>query len=220
MEIKRVEELMDIEPITSKADLARFLKVSPQSLSNWFSRDNIPEKYAPLLAFHFSKKVGKTITEGFLLGSKKNEYASKPVPVISNASCGNSHINTLQDELYCYINEEKWNKDLYCVIANGDSMYPFIHNGAEVIVDPSIEPKNGDPVYYKIDEESAVKILVIDKDAHIMQLVPINPSESFKTKTIRLDDEETLSRLQLHSVYKINNPDGFNRAAILKMIGR
>ncbi len=221
MEIKRVEELMNIEPVTSKADLARFLNVSAQSLSNWFSRNNIPEKYAPLLAFHFSKKVGRTITEGFLLGSRNNENTTKPVPVMGTASCGNCDINILQDDsLQVSISETDWNEHLYAVIANGDSMATELYDGDRAIIDPNIKPVSGDIVYYKIDDESAIKVLVIDKDAHIMQFVPYNHSDCFKTKTIRLDDEDTMSRLIYHKVVDTINSKRNNRAARLKMIGR
>lgn len=221
MEIKRVEELMNIEPITSKADLARFLNVTAQTLSNWFSRNNIPEKYATLLAFYFSKKTEKTITEGFFLGSKNIEDSIKFVPIVGTTSCGGAEINYLQEEnKKAIINSEDWKNSLYCVIANGDSMSPVIENNAKVFIDPTAKPIHGEPVYYKIDDESAIKIYILDEEAHIIQLVPINQNENFKTRTIRLDDEETLSRLTLHHVHDVHNPRGFNRSAILKMIGR
>lgn len=221
MEINRVEELMNVEPVTSKADMARFLNVSAQSLSNWFSRDNIPEKYAPLLAFYFSKKTEKTITEGFLLGSKSEEDSTKPVPVIGTASCGSCDINTLQDtSIKVSVAEKDWNEHLYAVIANGDSMATELYDGDKAIIDPNIKPVSGDIVYYKIDDESAIKVLVVDREAHIMQFVPYNHSDCFKTKTIRLDDEDTMNRLICHKVVDTVNSKRNNRAARLKMIGR
>ena len=221
VEIKRVEELMNIEPVTNKADLARFLNVSAQSLSNWFSRNNIPEKYAPLLAFHFSKKTGKNITEGFLLGSKNNEDTTRPVPIIGTASCGSCDINALQDTtLQVSIDETGWNEHLYAVVANGDSMATELYDGDKAIIDPNVKPVSGDIVYYKIDDEAAIKVLVIDEEAYIMQFVPYNHSDCFKTRTIRLDDEDTMSRLTCHKVVDTVNNKRNNRAARLKMIGR
>mgnify|MGYP000302389047 CR=1 FL=1 len=43
----------------------------------------------------------------------------------------------------------------------------------------------------------------IDEDAYIMQFVPYNHSDCFKTRTIRLDDEDTMSRLICHKVVDI-----------------
>ncbi|RXJ89518.1 hypothetical protein CRV01_08565 [Arcobacter sp. CECT 8983] len=53
-----------------------------------------------------------------------------------------------------------------------------------------------------------------------MRSVPINSSDDFKTKIVILDDEDTLSRLTIHKVHRIINPEANNREAILKMIGR
>ena len=53
-----------------------------------------------------------------------------------------------------------------------------------------------------------------------MQFVPYNSSETFKTKTIRLDDEETLAKLTYHKVVSVNKLKFNNRAARLKLIGR
>jgi hypothetical protein len=69
-------------------------------------------------------------------------------------------------------------------------------------------------------DENAIKVLAIDKEAHIMQFVPYNSSETFKTKTIRLDDEETLAKLTYHKVVSVNKLKFNNRAARLKLIGR
>lgn len=140
---------------------------------------------------------------------------------VRTPSCGGLEENHLQEEnKKAYYNGEFWKKSLYCVIANGDSMSPEIDDGDEVIVDPDVKPVTGDMVHYKIDNESAIKVLVIDEDAYIMQFVPYNSSEDFKTKTIRLDDEETIAKLSYHKVVSVNKLKFNNRAARLKMIGR
>lgn len=156
-----------------------------------------------------------------LSGRETTGKSVKFIPIVGTASCGGSEINHLQDDskkaLY---NGEFWKKSLYCVIANGDSMSPEIDDGDEVIIDPGVKCQHGDMVYYKIDAESAIKVLVIDKEAHIMQFVPYNPNEYFKTKTIRLDDEEILNKLTYHKVVSVNKLKFNNRAARLKIINR
>ena len=42
MKFKEFEELMSSQGITSLADIARALDSSPQAVSNWKSRDQVP----------------------------------------------------------------------------------------------------------------------------------------------------------------------------------
>lgn len=155
------------------------------------------------------------------LSGRENEHEVKFVPVTGTASCGGSEINFLQDATKkASYNGDFWKKTLYCVIANGDSMSPEIDDGDEVIIDPDVKCQTGDMVHYKIDNESAIKVLVIEEDAHLIQFIPYNTNELFKIKTIRLDDEETMSKLTYHKVVSVNKLKFNNRAARLKMIGR
>ena len=45
MTFKKLTKLMQIQGISSLADIARALDVSPQSVSNWKARDQVPYKY-------------------------------------------------------------------------------------------------------------------------------------------------------------------------------
>lgn len=165
----------------------------------------------------FAEILGTTVDA--LSGRQELEVSF--VPVIGTASCGGPEINYLQDETRkAYYNREFWKKSLYCLIANGDSMAPEIDDGDEVIIDPDVKCQTGDMVHYKIDGESAIKVLVIDNDAYIVQFVPYNSSDSFKTRTIRLDDEESMAKLTYHKVVSVNKLKFNNRAARLKLIGR
>ncbi len=156
-----------------------------------------------------------------VLAGGENEKPVNFVPVIGTASCGASENNSLQDfSKKAYYNGEFFKQSLYCVIANGDSMAPEIDDGDEVIIDPDIKAITGDMVHYKIDEESAIKVLVIDEDAHIIQFIPYNSNNYFKTRTVRIDDEETMDRLSMHKVVSVNKLKFNNRLARLKMIGR
>lgn len=166
-----------------------------------------------------AKELSVSIDE--LLEGEINETKVCFVPIIGTASCGGSEINYLQDEsIKAPYNGDFWKKSLYCVLACGDSMSPEIDDGDEVIIDPDVPCQHGDMVYYKLDGKSAIKVLAIDKEANIMQFVPYNSSENFKTKTIRLDDDETIERLTYHKVVSVNKLKFNNRAARLKLIGR
>jgi SOS-response transcriptional repressor LexA len=98
-------------------------------------------------------------------------------------------------------------------------MSPEIEDGDEVICDPDVDVQNGDMVHYTIGNEEAIKIYVRDEDAFILQFVPYNQSGTFKTRTIRLDDEEA-NEVKISKVVSVNKLKFNNRAARLKMIGR
>lgn len=165
-----------------------------------------------------SEILGVSIDE---LNGKLTTSSVKMIPITGNASCGAVELNTLQDfSKKASYNGDFWNESLYCVIANGDSMSPEIDNGDEVIIDPNVKPITGDMVLYRLDDEFAIKVLVIDEDAHMMQFVPYNSNPDFKTRTIRMDDEDTMNRLIIHKVVSVNKLMFNNRASRLRMIGR
>jgi len=217
-----VTKLMKEHGIKKQTDLARIIyqkdKIEPKervNLSGYLIGSvNFPDFALERIATHFG------VTIDFLKG-REEEKEVKAVPIVANTSCGACDVSTLQDfNKKSYVSRRNWKKSLYSLIACGDSMSSEINDGDELIVDPEIKPANGDIVHYKIDDESAVKVLVIDNEAHIMQFVPINSTDNFKTKTIRLDDEDTLNRLEVHKVISIIKTKVNNRAARLKMIGR
>lgn len=149
------------------------------------------------------------------------EYDHKSVikiPIIGEASCGLPIINNNQENgKFCNYNGEHYNHNLYCVIACGDSMSPEIEDGDEVICDPTITIQHGDLVHYTINNESAIKLYIEDKEANIIQFVPYNSNDIFKTKTLRLDEEEDVRIAKVVSVNKLKIN---NRSARLKLIGR
>lgn len=194
----------------SQEMLGKLIGVTRNAITNYEKNSNTP-------TYENMKKLSLIL--GVDLSSE--EKIVKFVPVIGTASCGSMESNHLEDtNKKAYYNGEFWKASLYCVIANGDSMSPEIDDGDEVIIDPDVKCQTGDMVYYKIDNESAIKVLVIDSDAHIMQFVPYNSNNYFKTRTIRLDDEETINKLSYHKVVSVNKLKFNNRAARLKMIGR
>ena len=98
-------------------------------------------------------------------------------------------------------------------------MAPEIEDGDEIICNPDIEPKNGDMVHYKLFGESAIKVYFFDEEVNIVQFIPYNPSENFKTKTIRLDDD-IANELKISKVVAVNKLKFNNRLSRLKLIGK
>ncbi len=143
------------------------------------------------------------------------------IPVVGTTSCGSPDINMSYDNSRtCYYNGEYYKESLYCVIANGDSMSPEIEDGDEIVCDPDVKPQHGDIVHYTIGDESAVKVYVEDKEAYIVQFIPYNGNEHFKTKTVRLDDEDTMRELKISKVVAVNKLKFNNRNSRLRLIGR
>lgn len=194
----------------SQEMLGKLIGVTRNAITNYEKNSNTP-------TYENMKKLSLIL--GVDLSSE--EKIVNFVPIIGTASCGNCDINFSQEHhKKAYYNGDSWKKSLYCVIANGDSMSPEIDDGDEVIIDPEIKCQTGDIVHYKIDEESAIKVLVIDEEAHIIQFVPYNSSDCFKTRTIRLDDTLTIERTTYYKVVSVNKLKFNNRAARLKLIGR
>jgi len=215
---KKLDTLLKQNSLTS-VKLSEELKskfgytISKESISKYRKGERTPSPEFINLVLQLTNTDGSVLFDN-------NVRPVKAVPVIGTASCGASNINYLQDENQkVYIMADNWHKDLYSVIACGDSMTPEIENGDIVVIDPLVKPLHGDMVLYSLDGESAIKILVLDKDAYIMQFVPYNITENFKTKTIRLDDEDIINRLICHKVSYIVSTKN-NRLARLKMIGR
>ncbi|OCL99548.1 hypothetical protein AAX29_00589 [Aliarcobacter thereius] len=194
----------------SQEALANLIGVSRNAITNYEKNSNTP-------TYENMKKLSSIL--GVNLGSQ--ETPVKSVPVIASTSCGSAQINCLQDEdIKTFISEDEWHNKLYAVIACGDSMATEIYDGDIAIIDPLPKVQNGDMVYYKIDEESAIKVYFEDEDNYLINFIPFNSNENFKVKTIRKDDKETRDRLICHKVVHVVSSKKNNRAARLKIIGR
>ena len=139
---------------------------------------------------------------------------------IGYVSCGGSIYNAdyVAEGSYCLYGEDDWNPELYCLIATGNSMSPEIDDGDEVICDPTAHIQHGDMVHYELNGESAVKVFIDHKSDGIIQLKPYNQTETFKTRTIRIDDE-AFENIKMNKVVSVNKRHYNNRAARLRMVG-
>ena len=194
----------------SQEMLAKLIGVTRNAITNYEKNSNTP-------TYENMKKLSLIL--GVDLSSQEKNV--KFIPIVGTASCGVLENNCLQEEnLKTYIQEDEWNKNLYAVIACGDSMATEIYDGDRAIIDPSIKVQNGDIVYYKIDDESAIKVYFEDNENYLINFIPYNISDNFKIKTIRKDDNLTMDKLIYHKVVHIVSSKRNNRAARLKMIGR
>ena len=205
-QIKLIRHLLkkdDIEP-NEQSNFSRYLT----------GKVDYPRKYYPDTASFFDMTVDQLLNEDLKTSTVKM------VPIRGTASCGACEPSIYESKKKAYYNGDFFKESLYCVIACGESMAPEIDDGDEVIIDPDVKPVTGDMVYYKLDDEAAIKVLVEDSEAYLLQFVPYNSSDEFKTRTIRMDDEETMNRLTIHKVVSVNKLKFNNRLARLKMIGR
>jgi SOS-response transcriptional repressor LexA len=198
----------------TQTKLAKHLNTTTVAVNKWINDPayKIQTEHMVAIEDFFGKPRGSLLDDN--LKSVMN------VPVIGETSCGAAIGSSFQDVgRTCYYRGDMFHNDLYCVIASGDSMAPEIEDGDEIVCDPRVKPAHGDLVHYLIHGESAVKVYVVDNDAHIVQFVPYNSSETFKTRTIRLDDEEA-GELKIVKVVAVNKLKFNNKSARLKLIGR
>lgn len=194
----------------SQEELANLIGVTRNAITNYEKNSNTP-------TYENMKKLSNILS----VNLANQETNVKAIPIISTASCGSVELNCLQDEkMQTFISENEWNKDLYAVVACGDSMATEIYDGDIAIIDPFAKVQNGDMVYYRIDEESAIKVFFEDDENYLINFIPFNTNENFKIKTIRKDDKESNDKLVYHKVVHVVSSKKNNRAARLKIIGR
>ena len=211
----KLRSIMTDKKMTAEK-ISKLMGVSTSTVTHWSNGRRFPKNEE--LIKGLSEALGVSTTYFFEDDEKKP--VSK-IQVVGTASCGAAEANmNYENSRTCYYNGEYYKDSLYCVIANGDSMSPEIEDGDEIICDPDVEPQHGDIVHYTIDGESAVKVYVKDEEAYLIQFIPYNSNEHFKTKTVRLDDTETMDRLKISKVVAVNKLKFNNRSSRLRLIGR
>ena len=145
----------------------------------------------------------------------------KNVPIVGISSCGVPNISDMQEaEGYAIFSGDDYTDKLYCVVANGDSMSPDISDGDIVFCDPTAKVLNGDMVHYTLNNESAIKVYFKNEATQILELVPRNQIDGFKTSYIKLDDGSDIDIIRISKVVEVHHKETNNRLARLKAVGR
>ena len=118
--------------------------------------------------------LSKKANQSRSISNNKKIFNFKSIPVIGEISAGTPLLAEENKIGEIPIVEEKYNKDLFALKVNGDSMIEAgIHDGDIVVIDKNIEPKNGDIGAFMINEtEATVKYL--DTIAGKKYLIPAN----------------------------------------------
>ena len=105
--------------------------------------------------------LSKKANQSRSISNNKKIFNFKSIPVIGEISAGTPLLAEENKIGEIPIVEEKYNKDLFALKVNGDSMIEAgIHDGDIVVIDKNIEPKNGDIGAFMINEtEATVKYL-------------------------------------------------------------
>lgn len=211
---ENIKKYMKKNKLTAQ-EIAEKLNLTRGAVTNWSNGIRFPSDEDTIKEL---AKILRVSVDDLFADDDRKPVAK--IPVIGETSCGAAISSSFQDSgRTCYYRGDFFHPDLYCVLASGDSMAPEIEDGDEIVCDPRVKPAHGDLVHYIIHGESAVKVYVVDNDAHIVQFVPYNPSDTFKTRTIRLDDEEA-GELKIVKVVAVNKLKFNNKSARLKLIGR
>lgn len=221
---KLVLELKKAQKKTNQDILDYFFEngviISEGGIKNWFRKDDSkrtsPElKNVVLLASFFNVSVDSLVD-----GSPFDKVPIAIVPIVGEASCGLPVSNAYQEvDRATYYNGNNWHKDLYGVIACGDSMSPDVDDGDEAICDPRANIESGDIVHYTLNRESAIKIYYNNIDLNAIELIPYNKTQNFKTLYLPKDDER-LENFKMVKIVTINKIKMNNKGARLKMIGK
>ena len=127
--------------------------------------------------------LSKKANQSRSISNNKKIINFKSIPVIGEISAGTPLLAEENKIGEIPIVEEKYNKDLFALKVNGDSMIEAgIHDGDIVVIDKNIEPKNGDIGAFMInDTESTVKYL--DTISGKKYLIPANKNyQNFEIK--------------------------------------
>ena len=103
--------------------------------------------------------LSKKANQSRSISNNKKIFNFKSIPVIGEISAGTPLLAEENKIGEIPIVEEKYNKDLFALKVNGDSMIEAgIHDGDIVVIDKNIEPTNGDIGAFMInDTEATVK---------------------------------------------------------------
>ena len=193
--------------------------ITVDGINYWFrGEDNKPEIekikiMADILKQPFSNLA--TIDEEIAEEIVKGYSTVKQVPIVGTASCGIPTQNAYQEaDTYTSMGAKDWNKELYAVIADGDSMSPLIERGDEVICDPLSTVGSGDIIHYQLDGESAIKVYI--EKGNKFYLVPRN--QDFETQEFSKDDER-LQNMRKIKVVDIKKSVRNGRKARIKELG-
>lgn len=106
--------------------------------------------------------------------NNKESMSIKTIPIIGEISAGTPILAEENKIGEIPIPESKYNKDLFALKVNGDSMIDAgIFDGDIVVIDKNIEPKNGDIGAFMVNEtEATVKFL--DTISNKKYLIPAN----------------------------------------------
>ena len=85
MRFTKLIDIMSANGVNSLAEIARKLKVSPQSVSNWKARDQVPYKYVVEVQNRFDLSSNGKRTE-------QNEGEPQKTPIPTNIKM-NLHLN-------------------------------------------------------------------------------------------------------------------------------
>lgn len=197
------------------------IDVSPHTVKSWFRKDDEKRNNPELPKLKAIADLLEVSVDDLIVGRSVSEATPvKFVPVVGEASCGLPISSSFQEiGRKTPYSGDFWHKDLYSVVACGDSMAPDIEDGDEVVCDPRADVLSGDMVHYKFLGEEAIKIFYDNKDLDAIELIPYNQSPEFKTMSIRRDDEN-INFIDMAKVVSINKLRINNRSARLRLVGK
>jgi repressor LexA len=184
--INKIEQKLK-EMGKTKKELADFMEVKPQRLSNWFMRKSIPNNYI----IDIAKFLNTTVES--LYSDDDTIPLTHYLPVIGEASCGvpTNHF-FYEDYDKIPVPAELYREGRYAVKAVGDSMTPKINGGNIVLCDTQAYIDNNNIVHYTLNGESGIKKVVMGADNKPVMLIPLN--DRYSIIIINKDDDLKMAK--------------------------
>lgn len=166
----------------SQNELARRIGVQSGTISKWmthatYPRDALIQKMADVLGVKMSElNTDKSeIIEYHVTPSVYMSNEITEVPILGEIACGEPIFSEQNIVGYLpVVSDDVKGGEYFALIAKGDSMYPTIENGSEVLIRRQPVAENGDIVAVCIDGEITLKRF--KRSGEQIMLIPDNHS--------------------------------------------
>lgn len=151
----------------SKANLARLLKVKPNTLQGWFERRTVPSKYLYPIA------EALEVSPRYLIGETEDDTRMQLVPIIGTSQSVVPSMPVITNG-FKTIERHYFANNVYAIVADTDAMMPTIQKNSLCLCNPNVKIENGSVVHYSYGEQNGIARYRLSADGSTTVLAPDN----------------------------------------------
>ena len=134
-----LDRIIEFYNLKNKAELAKFLEVAPNTITNWYSRNSFDPDiiFTKCVDIDFNWLLGKNVEKNRSVRNLSNEFSNIPVIDISLAAGYGCHNNTyidIQDTIQLPSSMITPNATYFCARVKGQSMIPTLQDDSYLIL--------------------------------------------------------------------------------------